>query len=1352
MKIWNFYYKKIYFRILPLVFLISFINNNLFSQPGSAIARSFLEAEVIFQKELSLRRVKGEILKNNKIAEEDIDGFKKFALEEYSRDKEKFFNDYTSGKLKKVHLPSYFSFLRAKYISLYKVFLTKKGNDDFTLFYKKGIGGGDEVMGPGQPCNNMDLEQCNFTGWDLYTGDVPGSSQFSYTNVVPATPGTFHTISNAGFDATAQGSNPSANISKIYLNGGTCSAMLGDFTGTGAKGASMKQTFMVDSNNAVFTYSYAAFLQDPSHPPSQQPYFRVRVYDSGNNSIPCGEYNVIGGPASSGGDPTFISATYNGETLYYKDWTTVFAPLNAYIGQNVTIEFVAGDCSQGGHFGYAYVEASCVPLEIISSSPVICGGQTVTLTAPPGAATYAWSGPTGNASTQTITTSTPGLYTVQVTPVSGSACAITMSITLPANPSIPVSDFTASSPCVGSPTAFNDQSSVSSPGTITQYHWDFGENGTADTSNLQDPTYIYNTAGTYNVNLSVTTDAGCVKDTTLSVNVIAGFDATFTPDTFCNDEPPANLSAVMPGGTWSGTGITNTTNGTFNPATSGIGTFPVTYMGGTGLCRDTFLANIIVDGVAITGVVPTNLTCYGSNDGMLSITATGAAQYSINDGSGPIVQTNGNFSGLDTGTYTIIVTSAINNCQKTSTATINQPPLLTLAFQAFNDTCYNTCGGYAVVVPSGGNSGYTYTWNTGAGNIPNSNGLCDGAYALTVTDSKNCSEDTTFVITEPVDYSIVLATVNSNCGHPDGSAEVISISGQTAPYNYLWSNSDPDSSATGIVNGNYSITITDANGCDTVMTAVVGYNPPPAASAIMDSTTCFASCDGSATVTGSGGNPPGIYTYLWNNSQASLTATALCAGSYTVTVYDSELCEGYASIVVEQPALVDVTPFPDDTICIDSAGTIGASAMGGTPPYTYSWDNGMTDSVNSVNPASQLCYTVSATDANGCVSNPEVQCISIFPPLYLMASGTVTICEGNSTDISAFAFGGNQNNYPLIYSWSNGSAESFQTVSPLGNSTAPVVFYVTATDGCAPPVTDSVIVSFYPQPVAKFFADTLTGCEPEPEFTVIFSNNSTVNNPVSCLWSIADGSQIISDCDTFSHGFPNVGSYDVSLMIVSGDGCQDDSTLYNYITVNPNPTADFIFSPQPTDVQNMNIKFTDLSTGMTVNQWQWSFYDNDASSLLGNSYVPNPEFNFSSEPDNPFIYYLTDTGSYPVTLWIKTDKNCMDSIAKEVKVDGVFYLNVPNAFTPNNDGINDYFFPSGVGIQPGEDFRFLIFDRWGDIIFESKSLDDPWDGTARSLGGKTLVKQDVYVWRLEVKDATREEEKHKYTGHVTLLK
>ena len=167
-----------------------------------------------------------------------------------------------------------------------------------------------QPRGPGDPCTNMDFEQCGFTGWDLFEGDVD-LNPFGYVNVLATVPGIQHPIVSGGMD-------PVTGIPMVNPDGGSCSVLLGDGTGGGGRAASLTQTFQVTSNNAVFTYSYALVLEDPinvPHAPGEKPFFKVNIYDANGNSIPCGEYAVVSG---SWGDPDLlfrlaVGGIYRGE-------------------------------------------------------------------------------------------------------------------------------------------------------------------------------------------------------------------------------------------------------------------------------------------------------------------------------------------------------------------------------------------------------------------------------------------------------------------------------------------------------------------------------------------------------------------------------------------------------------------------------------------------------------------------------------------------------------------------------------------------------------------------------------------------------------------------------------------------------------------------------------------------------------------------------------------------------------------------------------------------------------------------------------------------------------------------------
>ena len=211
--------------------------------------------------------------------------------------------------------------------------LTPQKSHNQTLTITSNQKKGDQNdKGPGDPCNNADFETCDFTGWDLFDGNV-NNNPYEMINITPSTPGGNHTI-------TTPGTDPLVGIPTTDPNGGGCSVMLGDYTGTGNGAASMRQTFLVTPQTTSFTYSYALVLEDPSgHTIGEKPFFKVNMYDQNNNPIACGEYEVISGPINSGGDPDFLPYAAG----FYLPWRTTFAPLNAYVGQNVTIEFIIGD-------------------------------------------------------------------------------------------------------------------------------------------------------------------------------------------------------------------------------------------------------------------------------------------------------------------------------------------------------------------------------------------------------------------------------------------------------------------------------------------------------------------------------------------------------------------------------------------------------------------------------------------------------------------------------------------------------------------------------------------------------------------------------------------------------------------------------------------------------------------------------------------------------------------------------------------------------------------------------------------------------------------------------------------------
>ncbi len=196
------------------------------------------------------------------------------------------------------------------------------------------------------------------------------------------------------------------------------------------------------------------------------------------------------------------------------------------------------------------------------------------------------------------------------------------------------------------------------------------------------------------------------------------------------------------------------------------------------------------------------------------------------------------------------------------------------------------------------------------------------------------------------------------------------------------------------------------------------------------------------------------------------------------------------------------------------------------------------------------------------------------------------------------------------------------------------------------------------------------------------------------------------------------------------NGCPGTHTITNFINALPVPVAAFSASPQPTTILDPQIFFTDQSTG-AITSWSWSFGD-----LTGaTSTLQNPNFTYP------------DTGCYPVTLIVVGTDGCPATIEHPVCIQPYFTFYAPNTFTPNGDGKNDTWSPNGIGIDPAN-YHLMMFDRWGNLMWETHTWLEGWDGKAN--GGANIAQIDTYVWKVDLKDVFHE--KHQYIGHCNIIK
>lgn len=408
-----------------------------------------------------------------------------------------------------------------------------------------------------------------------------------------------------------------------------------------------------------------------------------------------------------------------------------------------------------------------------------------------------------------------------------------------------------------------------------------------------------------------------------------------------------------------------------------------------------------------------NASCTGICDGSIALAPSG--------GTGPYTylwspgaQTTSSINSLCIGSYTATITDA-NGCTASSVSAVNPWNTLAVSVTTADPTC-GSCNGAATANILSGSAPFTYQWNDPIGQpTQTASGLCSGTYSVTVTDAGGCSTIATAVLTGPVPISINPAITATSCGQCNGSA-VLNASGGTSPYTYLWSNGATTAACIGLCAGVYNVTVTDATGCSATFTInVSSSNAPSISSQVISNASCGGTCDGSISITATGGILP--YTYLWlPGGQTTPSVTNLCAGTYTVQVRDSAGCTLTQTFAITAPSAIQPNQVITNTPCNTCNGTIALNTSGGTGPYTYAWlPGGQTTS--TINGLCAAIYTVTITDANGCSVTVSIPVNNSNSGMTITASGTGPACNGSCTGTATVSVSGGSG--PYVYTWSN---------------------------------------------------------------------------------------------------------------------------------------------------------------------------------------------------------------------------------------------------------------------------------------------------------------------------------------------
>ena len=340
-----------------------------------------------------------------------------------------------------------------------------------------------------------------------------------------------------------------------------------------------------------------------------------------------------------------------------------------------------------------------------------------------------------------------------------------------------------------------------------------------------------------------------------------------------------------------------------------------------------------------------NVSCYGGVNGAITLNVSGGTSpYSYNWSNGATTQ---NISSLTAGTYTVSITDA-NGCTANQSQAVTQPSggLAATASASQNVSCFGGNNAAINVTVSGGTAPYSYDWSNGA-NTQNLSNITSGIYTVTVTDANACTEVQTVTITQPSAGLSASSTVTGtvSCFSGNNGAIDLSVIGGTSPYSYNWNTGASSQDLSGLAAGNYSVTVTDANGCTTANNAVIT-QPAGSLSAsisLSQGVLCNGGNNGSINLTVGGGTNP--YAYNWSNGSTTQDISNLSAGTYTATITDANGCNALVTGIISQPSasLSATASVTQNVSCFSGAnGTINLTVNGGTAPYTFIWNNAAT--------------------------------------------------------------------------------------------------------------------------------------------------------------------------------------------------------------------------------------------------------------------------------------------------------------------------------------------------------------------------------------------------------------------------
>lgn len=965
----------------------------------------------------------------------------------------------------------------------------------------------------------------------------------------------------------------------------------------------------------------------------------------------------------------------------------------------------------------------------------------------------------GDVDTLVFQFSTPGVHTVSLIAGCGN-------ITDTFNLNVIVKDrptaaFSFTNECVDTIVDFVDES-WAPDANVVAWRWDFGD---GDTSVLQSPSHLYAAPGTYDVTLAIETEYGC-GDTLMQQVIIHPLpEPDFSFQNVCEgfamqfQDQSSVVSGSVVQNVWDFGDMSapnQNTSPSYTYAT--YGSYDVVLLNITDFQCVAFDTQTVFVHAPVNADFSTGNNCLYQSAQFTDIStidqgALGAWAWDFGDNIGTSTDASPQYTYSAAGTYNVQLTvTSDSGCVDSITQPVTLHPVPIAGFWAddacqFDDVVVFTD---TSSISTGSIAGWNWDFgdaNGGSSTDANPQYVYEESGALlvqlTVTTDSGCVDSVTIpvdIFPKPeADMQLDDACFN-DLNMFTNSSSVATGSIDSTSWDFGDGNLSANYDDTHPYNapGTYQVTLiveTDRGCKDTITGSTNVYDLPEADFDFQD--VCQSEeaifTDASTSAWGdiemwqwdfgdnsgsSDQNPPG-HQYAQPDTYSVALSVMTEFNCRDTLVQDIAIFPTATADFSETSVCYGITTEFTDLSVVNGNGNISSWQ------WTFGDGNAMSTDTNpsyTYSSAGSFGVSLVVSTANGCEASIERSITVYYLPEPEFTNTTVCLHESTEfTDMSDIPSGS-----IVISDWDFDDNGTSNLTSPShtysDDGFYDVLLTLTSDHQCVDSITQEVEV--WPLPEPSFTTDLDEGCKP---FTIAFTDVSSIASGYSIVgWEWNFGDSVGASVETNPvYTYLQDGVYDITLVLTSANGCKDSITETNRITVFPKPVADFEAQPQPTTIIDPKIHFSDSSSGAIG--WIWDMGDG-----------------FTDTLQNPVHTYL-DTGTYLVEQIVYNEFNCADTIYQNVIIDPDFTFYVPSGFTPDGDGINDSFAPSGIGVI---EYDMRIFTRWGQQIFRTLDMETPWKGSINNEG--EVVEPGVYVYSIQIMDVRKHP--HFYRGYVNLVK